>query len=155
VHPNFKRMHIDKPGDEVTLITSCVKGMKARAIKNPFTEKLARGERVPPRSKGWFYGEAGYYGRKKACIECLGAELCLCRASDYRESFCITDALLAGAIKGDMENGLYYTGQSVTRIRERDIDRLPSIAELFERFEAAVRPMMAVPAGDAAAAATW
>jgi hypothetical protein len=43
-----------------------------------------------------------------------------------------------------MENGLFYTGQSVTRIRERDIDRLPSVAELFQRFEAIVRPMSAV-----------
>jgi NAD(P)H-dependent flavin oxidoreductase YrpB (nitropropane dioxygenase family) len=143
-HPNFKRMHIEKPDEEVTLITSCVKGMKARAIRNAFTEKLARGERVPPRSKGWFYGDSGFNDRKKACVECLGAELCLSRVSDYKESFCITDALLAAAIKGDMENGLFYTGQSVTRIRERDIDRLPSVAELFQRFEAIVRPMSAV-----------
>ena len=150
-HPNFKRMHLEKPEDEVTLITSCVKGMKARAIRNPFTDKLARLERVPPRSKGWFYGDAGFHGRKKACIECLGAELCLCRASDFKESFCITDALLAAAVKGDMENGLFYTGQSVTRIRERDIDRLPSIVELFERFEAAVRPVAAVGAPGAPA----
>ena len=128
-----------------------MKGMKARAIRNAFTDKLARGERVPPRSKGWFYGDAGYYGRKKACIECLGAELCLCRASDFKESFCITDALLAAAIKGDMENGLFYTGQSVTRIRDLDIDRLPSIAELMERFEASVSPVFAVQRAEAPA----
>jgi NAD(P)H-dependent flavin oxidoreductase YrpB (nitropropane dioxygenase family) len=146
VHPNFKRMHLEKGDADVTLITSCVKGMKARAIRNAFTDRLARGERVPPRSKAWFYGDAGFNGRKKACVECLGAELCLSRASDYKESFCITDALLAAAIKGDMENGLFYTGQSVTRIRDLDIDRLPSIAELFERFDAAVRPALAVAA---------
>ncbi|HET7753336.1 MAG TPA: nitronate monooxygenase [Anaeromyxobacteraceae bacterium] len=146
VHPNFKRMHLQKGDEEVTLITSCVKGMKARAIRNAFTDKLARGERVPPRSKAWFYGETGFHGRRKACVECLGAELCLSRVSDHRESFCITDALLAAAIKGDMENGLFYTGQSVTRIRDLDIDRLPSIADLFDRFEAAVRPMASVEA---------
>jgi NAD(P)H-dependent flavin oxidoreductase YrpB (nitropropane dioxygenase family) len=143
VHPNFKRMHLEKRDPEVTLITSCVKGMKARAIRNAFTDKLARGERVPPRSKAWFYGDDGFHGRRKACVECLGAELCLSRVSDYKESFCITDALLAAAIKGDMENGLFYTGQSVTRIKDIDIDRLPSIEQLFERFEAAVRPAMA------------
>ena len=133
-HEAFKRMHVAKPDDQDTLITSCVKGMKARAVKNAFTESLARGERRPPRSKKWFYGEAGYYGRKKACIECLGAEMCLCRASNFQESFCITDALLAGAIKGDLENGLFYTGTSVTQIDEGE--RLPTVPEIFERFEA-------------------
>jgi NAD(P)H-dependent flavin oxidoreductase YrpB (nitropropane dioxygenase family) len=132
-HPAFKAMHVAKPEEEVTLITSCVKGMKARAVRNDFTDRLARGERVPPRSKKWFYGEAGYFGRKKACIECLGAELCLCRASNFQESFCITDALLAAAVKGDTVNGLFYTGQSVTRIG--DEAELPSVEELFERFE--------------------
>jgi NAD(P)H-dependent flavin oxidoreductase YrpB (nitropropane dioxygenase family) len=155
VHPAFKAMHVAKPDDEVTLITSCVKGMKARAVKNEFTEKLARGERVPPRSKKWFYGEAGYFGRKKACIECLGAELCLCRASNFQESFCITDALLAAAVKGDTVNGLFYTGQSVTRIA--DEPELPTVEELFERFEAvleAAEDRVATTDAVASAAAT-
>jgi NAD(P)H-dependent flavin oxidoreductase YrpB (nitropropane dioxygenase family) len=133
-HEAFKRMHVAKPDELVTLITSCVKGMKARAVKNDFTEALAAGKRFPPRSKKWFYGEAGYFGRKKACIECLGPEMCLCRASNFQESFCITDALLAAAIKGDVQNGLFYTGQSVTRIQEGG--ELPTVAELFARFEA-------------------
>jgi NAD(P)H-dependent flavin oxidoreductase YrpB (nitropropane dioxygenase family) len=133
-HPAFKEMHVAKPEEEVTLITSCVKGMKARAVRNPFTEALNRGERRPPRSKKWFYGDAGFFGRKKACVECLGAEMCLCRASNFQESFCITDALLAAAIKGDTEHGLFYTGTSVTKIA--DGDRLPTVAELFEQFEA-------------------
>jgi NAD(P)H-dependent flavin oxidoreductase YrpB (nitropropane dioxygenase family) len=135
-HPNFKQMHLAKDASEVTLITSCVKGMKARAVKNAFTEALAAGQRFPPRSKAWFYGKDGYYGRKKACIECLAAELCLCRASNYRESFCITDALLAAAVKGDTENGLFYTGQSVTRIPERSVEALPSVQEIFDHLEA-------------------
>jgi NAD(P)H-dependent flavin oxidoreductase YrpB (nitropropane dioxygenase family) len=133
-HPVFKAMHVAKPAEEITLITSCVKGMKARAVANPFTEALNRGERRPPRSKRWFYGEAGFFGRKKACIECLATELCLCRASNYQESFCITDALLAAAIKGDAEQGLFYTGTSVSKIAEGE--RLPTVAEIFERFEA-------------------
>jgi nitronate monooxygenase len=146
-HANFKAMHVSKPDEDVTLITSCVKGMKARAVRNEFTEALNRGERRPPRSKKWFYGDAGYFGRKKACIECLGAELCLCRASDFRESFCITDALLAAAVKGDVVNGLFYTGQSVTKIEEGAA--LPTVAEIFERFEA----VLSAADRDAAAAA--
>lgn len=135
-HPNFKAMHLGKTAEDITLITSCVKGMKARAVRNDFTEALAAGQTFPPRSKAWFFGKDGYHGRKKACIECLGDELCLCRATNYQESFCITDALLAAAIKGDTRNGLFYTGSSITRIPERDPAALPSVAQLMAGFEA-------------------
>src|SRR5512145_1579089 len=135
VHPNFKQMHLGKTAEDVTLITSCVKGMKARAVRNAFTDSLARGERHPPRSKAWFYGPEGYFGRKKACIECLAAETCLCRGSNYKESFCITDALLVGAITGDTENGLFYTGQSLIGITDRDSSRLPTVAEIMGQIE--------------------
>jgi NAD(P)H-dependent flavin oxidoreductase YrpB (nitropropane dioxygenase family) len=138
VHPNFKQMHLGKGDQDVTLITSCVKGMNARAVKNAFTDALAAGKHFPPRSKAWFFGKDGYFGRKKACIECLAADVCLNRASGFKESFCITDVLLAAAIKGDMENGLFYTGQSVTRIPERSARALPSVGEIFEMFEDAL-----------------
>jgi NAD(P)H-dependent flavin oxidoreductase YrpB (nitropropane dioxygenase family) len=135
-HPNFKAMHLGKTAEDITLITSCVKGMKARAVRNDFTEALAAGKAFPPRSKAWFFGKDGYHGRKKACVECLGDELCLCRASNFQESFCITDALLAAAIKGDTRNGLFYTGSSITRIPETDPAALPSVAALMASFEA-------------------
>jgi NAD(P)H-dependent flavin oxidoreductase YrpB (nitropropane dioxygenase family) len=136
VHPAFKAMHLGKTAEDVAIITSCVKGMKARAVRNAFTDKLARGEAVPPRSKTWWFGKDGYLGRKKACIECLGESLCLARASGFKESFCITDALLAAAVKGDVENGLFYTGQSLVRIGDRDVTALPSAAELLADLEA-------------------
>jgi nitronate monooxygenase len=135
-HPNFKAMHLGKGEADVTLITSCVKGMKARAIRNAFTDALAAGQRFPPRSKKWFFGDAGYFGRKKACVECLASELCVCRATGFKESFCITDALLAAAIKGDVEKGLFYTGQSATRIAERDVAQLPTVGEIFDQLDA-------------------
>jgi NAD(P)H-dependent flavin oxidoreductase YrpB (nitropropane dioxygenase family) len=134
-HPNFKQMHLGKTDAEITLITSCVKGMKARAVRSPFTEALARGERFPPRSKAWYFGPEGYQGRKKACVECLAEELCLCRATQFRESFCITDALLAAAIKGDLEKGLFYTGSSITRIPEQTVAELPTVKALLEDLE--------------------
>lgn len=137
-HPNFKAMHLGKTAEDITLITSCVKGMKARAVRNEFTEALAAGQAFPPRSKAWYYGKDGFHGRKKACIECLGEELCLCRASGFRESFCITDALLAAAVKGDVRSGLFYTGSSITRIPEREVGALPSVRELMAGFEAAL-----------------
>jgi NAD(P)H-dependent flavin oxidoreductase YrpB (nitropropane dioxygenase family) len=138
VHPAFKEMHLGKGVEDVVIIKSCVKGMSARAVRNAFTEKLARGEPVPPRSKAWFFGKEGYAGRKKACIDCLGADVCLCRASNFRESFCITDALLLSAIKGDKENGLFYTGQSVTGVGDIDVAALPSAAEILETIEASL-----------------
>ena len=136
VHANFKWMHLCKGEADVTLIKSCVKGMNARAVRNAFTEALADGKAFPPRSKAWFFGKEGFFGRRKACIECLATDLCLCRASDYQRSFCITDALLAAAIKGDTENGLFYTGQSVTRIPDRSTLSLPSVREIFDMLEA-------------------
>jgi NAD(P)H-dependent flavin oxidoreductase YrpB (nitropropane dioxygenase family) len=148
VHPAFKEMHLGKGADDVVIIKSCVKGMSARAVRNAFTEKLARGEPVPPRSKAWFFGKEGYAGRKKACIDCLGADVCLCRASNFRESFCITDALLLSAIKGDKENGLFYTGQSVTGVGDIDVAALPSAAEILASLEA----RLAVEEGAGAAA---
>jgi nitronate monooxygenase len=134
-HPNFKQMHLGKTDAEITLITSCVKGMKARAVRSPFTEALARGETFPPRSKAWYFGPEGFHGRKKACVECLAEDLCLCRASQFRESFCITDALLAAAIKGDTEKGLFYTGSSITRIPELTTAELPTARALLEDLE--------------------
>jgi nitronate monooxygenase len=138
VHPNFKDMHLRRGNPDVTLITSCVKGMKARAVRNGFTEALAAGKHFPPRSKSWFFGPEGYMGRTKDCIECLGEGLCLCRESDFQESFCITDALLEAAVHGDRERGLFYTGQSVAGIEETDVARLPTVAEIFEDFERAL-----------------
>jgi NAD(P)H-dependent flavin oxidoreductase YrpB (nitropropane dioxygenase family) len=145
VHPAFKDMHLRRRDPDVTLITSCVKGMKARAVRNAFTEALAAGKSFPPRSKTWFFGPEGYMGRTKDCIECLGEGLCLCRESDFQESFCITDALLAAAVQGDTGNGLFYTGQSVTGIGEADVDRLPTVAELFAALEGALDAAQSAP----------
>jgi NAD(P)H-dependent flavin oxidoreductase YrpB (nitropropane dioxygenase family) len=145
VHPAFKDMHLRRGNPDVTLITSCVKGMKARAVKNAFTEALAAGKSFPPRSKAWYFGPQGYMGRTNDCIECLAEGLCLCRESDFQESFCITDALLAAAVKGDVENGLFYTGQSVTGIEETDAGRLPTAAEILEGLDRALDAEQATP----------
>ena len=37
-HPTFKQVHLGKKAEDVVIITSCVKGMKARAVRNEFTE---------------------------------------------------------------------------------------------------------------------
>jgi len=147
-HPNFKEMHLNKGADDVTIITSCVKGMKARAVRNSFTDELAAGKAFPPRSKAWFFGPSGYMGRKKACIECLADDLCKCRSSNFQESFCITDALLRAAVLGDLEKGLYYTGQSVTQIPEKSVGELKTVQEIVADLEGsleAFEPIAARP----------
>ena len=147
-HPNFKRMHLGKRAADVTIITSCVKGMKARAVRNAFTDALAAGRAFPPRSKAWYFGKEGYQGRRKACIECLAEGLCKCRQSDFQESFCITDALLKAVVLGDLDGGLYYTGQSVVRIPERDLTELRTVGEICQGLE---RELEFRAAADAAA----
>ena len=134
-HPTFKEMHLGKGDEDVVVITSCVKGMNARAVRNTFTDALAAGEHFPPRSKAWFFGSAGYRGRRKACIECLAHGVCKCQMSDFRESFCIQDALLRAVKLGDTELGLFYTGQSVTRIPEQSLAELKPAQELVTEIE--------------------
>lgn len=135
-HPNFKAMHLGKSDDDVVVIQSCVKGMQARAIRNPFTEALAQGAVFPPKAKAWFYGRGGYRGRRKSCIDCLAKDLCLSRESQHKESFCITDALLRAAIEGDMESGLFFSGSSVARIPEKTLDELRDAQRLVHTIEA-------------------
>ncbi len=149
VHANFKAMHLGKGVDDVTIITSCVKGMKARAVKNDFTERLARGDAIPPRSKRWWFGPQGYMGRKSSCIECLGVDLCKCRASGFKESFCITDALLEAAVHGDVDAGLFYTGQSLVRLGSPDLADLPTVGQIMAELEARVAADDIAPAREA------
>jgi nitronate monooxygenase len=137
-HPTFKQVHLGKKEEDVAIITSCVKGMKARAVRSPFTEALAAGKTFPPRSKAWFFGPSGYMGRKKACIECLAESLCKCRASNYQESFCITDALLRAVALGDEVLGLYYTGQSLVRLPETSVGQLRSVQAIVDDMDAAL-----------------
>jgi nitronate monooxygenase len=150
-HPAFKAMHLGKGEEDVAIITSCVKGMKARAVRNAFTDALAAGQAFPPRSKAWFFGKDGYLGRKKACIECLGDGLCVCRESGFTRSFCITDALLRAAILGDTNKGLFYTGQSLTQLPGRDVSDLPTIQQIVDALEAELAPQGARSQGAFAA----
>jgi nitronate monooxygenase len=137
-HQTFKQVHLGKKEEDVAIITSCVKGMKARAVRNEFTEGLAAGKSFPPRSKAWYFGPSGFMGRKKACIECLAEGLCKCRASNFQESFCITDALLRAVAMGDEVLGLYYTGQSLVRLPETSVGQLKSVQAIVDDMDSAL-----------------
>jgi nitronate monooxygenase len=137
-HQTFKQVHLGKKEEDVAIITSCVKGMKARAVRNEFTEGLAAGKSFPPRSKAWYFGPSGFMGRKKACIECLAEGLCKCRASNFQESFCISDALLRAVATGDEVLGLYYTGQSLVRLPETEVGELKSVQAIIDDMDDAL-----------------
>ena len=121
-------------------VDRCAPGILARLLEGRAEDVTDSLGDIVERSKAWFFGKEGFRGRTKACIECLGEGLCKCRTSDFRESFCITDALLRAAILGDTTRGLFYTGQSVTRIPERTVEELRSVQELITGLEEIVAP---------------
>jgi nitronate monooxygenase len=87
----FKQMHVDAEMDDIVLINSPV-GLPGRAVRNAFTEALARGE-VP---------------RIERCIGCL---------KHCGKDFCIMDKLIR-AQEGDVVDGLVFTGNSAARIHD-------------------------------------
>ncbi|MDD2420590.1 MAG: nitronate monooxygenase [Heliobacteriaceae bacterium] len=87
----FKDLYVRATEEDIVLIKSPV-GMLGRGLKNAFWEKLAKGDGVSP----------------KKCDDCLK------RCS---REFCIVDAL-EQAQRGDMEFGLVFSGEYVSRIKE-------------------------------------
>jgi len=98
----FKQMYVDATPDDVVLVKSPV-GLPGRALRSPFTERLARGE-VP---------------RIEQCVVCL---------KECHKDYCIIDKLIK-AQEGDVDGGLVFAGQSVTRIHD-----IPSVRELMDRL---------------------
>ncbi len=149
-------MHLGKTAEDVAIITSCVKGMKARAVRNAFTDRLAarRGGPARGRRPGASARTATRAGGRPASSAWPRGSACAATSS-FKESFCITDALLAAAVHGDTENGLFYTGQSLVRIGERTVEELPTAAELLagleEQLAADEKPIRAAAVQEAAA----
>ncbi len=93
-HKNFKDMYVKAKKEDVLVIKSPV-GMPARALKNPFVERLLKEKRLP----------------HKCPFNCLKT----CSGED--SIYCIADALLK-SVSGDIENGLVFCGSNVYKIRE-------------------------------------
>lgn len=97
----YKQAYLNATADDIRIIQSPV-GLPGRAIHNAF---LDRSEIQIPR--------------------CLG---CLAKCDPSRIPYCITDALIR-AVTGDIENGLLFCGENVSRIHE--ITTVPALmAEL-------------------------
>ncbi|HQE82175.1 MAG TPA: nitronate monooxygenase family protein [Candidatus Hydrogenedentes bacterium] len=90
----FKQAYLDATEDDIVIIKSPV-GIPGRAIRNRFLERLDSGEPIP--------------------INCPYKCLSTCKIYDSR--YCIAYALL-NAYDGDMEGGLVFAGQNVSRVHE-------------------------------------
>lgn len=100
--PAFKQMYLDATDEDMVLIDSPV-GLPGRSLRNPLTERLA----------------AGVEPRIERCIVCL---------KKCGKQFCIMDKLVR-CQKGDVEDGLVFTGGGVGRIHD-----IPKVRDLIDRL---------------------
>ena len=106
----FKQAIVDAKEEDI-IITASPVGMPARAINSPLLKRLKLGERF----------------KALKCNNCLTG----CKKND-EIPYCISRALIE-AVKGNWEDGLFFTGSNGARV-----DRIMSVKELIEEimFEA-------------------
>lgn len=85
--PEFKQAYVDAGKDNIEIVVSPV-GMPARAIRNPFLDRV--------------------YQAKENITKCYR---CLEKCSPKDAPYCITQALIR-AVQGDVENGLVFCGDN-------------------------------------------
>lgn len=101
--PNLKKMYLDVKPEDIVLIDSPV-GYKGRTVRTPFSQLSLDGNSPKPTQ----------------CDRCL---------KQCSRSFCIIRALIR-AQQGDVETGLVFSGESMTRINE-----ILSVQEIFTRIK--------------------
>jgi NAD(P)H-dependent flavin oxidoreductase YrpB (nitropropane dioxygenase family) len=89
--PEFKQRYIDATEDDIVIVKSPV-GLPGRAVRTPFTDRLA----------------AGTVPRIERCVVCL---------KHCGKEYCIMDKLIR-AQQGDVVDGLVFAGTSVSRIHD-------------------------------------
>ncbi len=97
----YKEAYVHAHSEDIEIIDSPV-GMPGRALKNAFTEKIAR--------------------HREKISKCYG---CLEKCNPAKVPYCITQALVR-AVQGDVENGLIFCGENVGRM-----NRIYSVQELM------------------------
>jgi NAD(P)H-dependent flavin oxidoreductase YrpB (nitropropane dioxygenase family) len=105
--PNLKEVYIKAKQEDIVLIDSPV-GLRGRAIRNEFSEKINTEHDLTPES----------------CVGCL---------KKCKQNFCIMDALV-NAQQGNLKNGLIFSGEYIDKIT----DILPAgeiIRKLVEDYE--------------------
>ena len=101
----YKDVLLAAKPEDVRIIHSPV-GMPGRALNTPLVQALAEGKRFPP----------------KHCARCL--KTCDPAAVPY----CITHALIE-AVKGNVDEGLFFCGENVGRL-----DRMRTVRELMDEL---------------------
>ena len=101
----YKDVLLAAKPEDVRIIHSPV-GMPGRALNTPLVQALTEGKRFPP----------------KHCARCL--KTCDPAAVPY----CITHALIE-AVKGNVEEGLFFCGENVGRL-----DRMRTVRELMDEL---------------------
>ncbi len=104
VHPRFKEAYINATEEDMVVLKSPV-GMPGRAIRTPFIKRV-EGGRIPP----------------EKCNRCLTP----CKAEEA--PYCITQALI-NAAKGDIENGLVFSGSNAYRAT-----KIETVADIFKEL---------------------
>ena len=101
----YKDVLLNARPEDVRIIHSPV-GMPGRALNTPLVQALAEGTRFPPRH----------------CARCLKT------CDPAKVPYCITHALIE-AVKGNVEEGLFFCGANVGRL-----DRMYTVRELMDEL---------------------
>ena len=101
----YKDVLLNASAEDVRIIHSPV-GMPGRALNTPLVQKLSEGMRFPPRR----------------CARCLKG------CNPAQVPYCITHALIE-AVKGNVEEGLFFCGANVGRL-----DKMRSVRALMDEL---------------------
>lgn len=101
----YKQVYLHAGKDDIQIVESPV-GMPGRAIRTPLIEKLEKKQRIAPLK----------------CAQCL--HTCDVRITPY----CITNALIE-AVKGNYEEGLFFSGSSAWKLT-----KVVTVKELIEEL---------------------
>ena len=101
----YKDVLLNAGSEDVRIIHSPV-GMPGRALNTPLVQAMAEGRRFPPRY----------------CARCLKT------CDPAKVPYCITHALIE-AVKGNLEEGLFFCGANVGRL-----DRMYTVRELMDEL---------------------
>ena len=99
----FKEAYLKAKEEDIVLVSSPV-GLPGRAIKTPFVDKMLNDEDI---------------SASKCQFKCL-------KKCNYK--YCINERLMA-AFKGDVENGLVFSGANTFKMKE-----ILSVKEIFDSF---------------------
>ena len=104
----FKEAYVKATPNTVGIVKSPV-GMPGRAILNPFVEKTLQGN-----------------VKVEKCYNCL------IPCNPANTPYCITQALI-NSVKGDLDNGLIFCGENVSKIKE-----ITTVKDLMDKLQAEI-----------------